>query len=140
MDLRRALEAMARHCREQGVARLAMPRIGCGLDLLQWDKVRAALEEAFGGSGVTITVYSLGDQPREQQAIIKALFGAKQQCKGSSSGEAEPEKGGKRKKESKKRSDEKVEVGFDFVTSRPLPEVRAWPALTSPHYRRCCPA
>ena len=31
------------------------------------------------------------------------------------------------KKDAKKRKvDEKVEVGFDFVTSRPLPEVRAW--------------
>jgi O-acetyl-ADP-ribose deacetylase (regulator of RNase III) len=59
VDLRRALEATARHCREQGVARLAMPRIGCGLDLLQWGEVRAALEEAFSGSGVTVTVYSL---------------------------------------------------------------------------------
>jgi len=59
VDLHRALEAMARHCREHGVARLAMPRIGCGLDLLQWGEVRAALEEAFRGSGVTVTVYSL---------------------------------------------------------------------------------
>jgi hypothetical protein len=122
-DLRRALEAMARHCKEHGVARLAMPRIGCGLDLLQWDEVRAVLEETFRGSDVTVTVYTLG----EQQGDIKAFFGRKegatQQRKRTNSGGAEPEKGEKRKKGSKK-LDEKVEVGFDFVTSRPLPEVR----------------
>jgi hypothetical protein len=35
-----------------------MPRLGCGLDKLQWSDVRALLETEFQGSGVRVTVYT----------------------------------------------------------------------------------
>lgn len=36
--------------------KLAMPRIGCGLDRLQWDKVKAIIEEVFADTDVEILV------------------------------------------------------------------------------------
>jgi hypothetical protein len=38
------------------VAKLAMPKIGCGLDRLQWDKVKTILEEVFKDIEVEILV------------------------------------------------------------------------------------
>lgn len=36
--------------------KLAMPRIGCGLDRLQWDKVKAIIEEVFADTDVEILI------------------------------------------------------------------------------------
>lgn len=36
--------------------KLAMPRIGCGLDRLQWDKVKAIIEEVFADTDIEILV------------------------------------------------------------------------------------
>lgn len=36
--------------------KLAMPKIGCGLDRLQWDKVKAIIEEVFADTDVEILV------------------------------------------------------------------------------------
>ncbi|TSM04876.1 O-acetyl-ADP-ribose deacetylase 1 [Bagarius yarrelli] len=57
--LRQSLEAMKSHCLENGVTRLSIPRIGCGLDRLSWEKVSAILEKVFHNTGIVITVYSL---------------------------------------------------------------------------------
>jgi|GEM_PF-6892761 hypothetical protein len=35
---------------------LAMPRIGCGLDRLKWERVRRIVEDVFRGAGVNILV------------------------------------------------------------------------------------
>ena len=58
-SLRLALEAMADHMRANGVESVAMPRIGCGLDGLQWDKVRGRLQELVKEKGVNVVVYTL---------------------------------------------------------------------------------
>jgi hypothetical protein len=36
-----------------------MPRIGCGLDLLEWRRVREMIRETFAGCDISITVYNL---------------------------------------------------------------------------------
>lgn len=36
--------------------------IGCGLDRLNWDQVSSILEQVFGDSGISITVYSLPER------------------------------------------------------------------------------
>lgn len=36
--------------------KLAMPKIGCGLDRLQWDKVKVIIEEVFADTDVEILV------------------------------------------------------------------------------------
>lgn len=43
---------------QNNVTQLAIPRIGCGLDGLKWEKVRDQLHEVFGDVGVEIDVYT----------------------------------------------------------------------------------
>ncbi|KAB5546331.1 hypothetical protein PHYPO_G00070800 [Pangasianodon hypophthalmus] len=57
--LRQSLEAMKAHCLENEVTKLSIPRIGCGLDRLAWDKVSVIIEDVFQHTDVDITVYSL---------------------------------------------------------------------------------
>ncbi|KAM4885375.1 ADP-ribose glycohydrolase OARD1 isoform 1-T1 [Sylvia borin] len=58
-NMQKSLEAMKAHCLNNGVTDISMPRIGCGLDGLQWEKVSAILEEVFDNTDIKITVYSL---------------------------------------------------------------------------------
>ncbi|XP_078453171.1 ADP-ribose glycohydrolase OARD1 isoform X2 [Lampetra planeri] len=58
-DLENSLRAMKQHCESHGVTAVSMPRIGCGLDKLQWDKVKWMMEKVFRGSGIKFTVYYL---------------------------------------------------------------------------------
>ena len=39
--------------------KVAMPRIGCGLDKLDWDKVKPIIEEVFGDTNIEILVCNL---------------------------------------------------------------------------------
>mgnify|MGYP001545452913 CR=1 FL=1 len=57
-DLKSSLLQLSTLCDEHGVKALAMPRIGCGLDGLQWPDVRNMLKDVFTKTGVQITVYS----------------------------------------------------------------------------------
>ncbi|KAK3519069.1 hypothetical protein QTP70_016358 [Hemibagrus guttatus] len=57
--LKQSLEAMKAHCLENGVSRLSIPRIGCGLDRLSWEKVSVIIENVFQHTDIAITVYSL---------------------------------------------------------------------------------
>jgi O-acetyl-ADP-ribose deacetylase (regulator of RNase III) len=58
-SLRASVEALVAACNTYGVTELAMPRIGCGLDRLNWPDVESVLQSAFAGSGVRVVVYSL---------------------------------------------------------------------------------
>ncbi|KAM4610214.1 ADP-ribose glycohydrolase OARD1 [Polymixia lowei] len=62
-SLRQSLEDMKSHCKKNGVTRISMPRIGCGLDELTWKAVSEMLEQVFKGSDISITVYSLPEKP-----------------------------------------------------------------------------
>ena len=57
--LKSSVKAMRDHCIENAVKELCMPRIGCGLDKLEWNRVRTILEKEFSETSVRITVYSL---------------------------------------------------------------------------------
>ncbi|XP_068453172.1 ADP-ribose glycohydrolase OARD1 isoform X2 [Clinocottus analis] len=61
-SLTQSLEDMKSHCVVNGVTRIAMPRIGCGLDRLQWTKVSEILEQVFKHTNISITVYSLPEK------------------------------------------------------------------------------
>jgi O-acetyl-ADP-ribose deacetylase (regulator of RNase III) len=50
---------MKEHCEEHTVKKLAMPRIGCGLDRLDWNKVRDMIKEIFKDMKVELTIYTL---------------------------------------------------------------------------------
>ncbi|XP_059926486.1 ADP-ribose glycohydrolase OARD1 [Gadus macrocephalus] len=58
-SLRRSLVDMKTQCTLNGVTRISMPRIGCGLDRLKWEKVSEILEQVFKHTDISITVYSL---------------------------------------------------------------------------------
>ena len=58
-SLKAALEDMKEQMQQEFITKLAMPRIGCGLDGLEWDKVRAIVEEVFADTDVEILVCSL---------------------------------------------------------------------------------
>ena len=59
-SMRAALESLRTRVRADGVTALAMPRIGCGLDGMVWEEVRALIREVFVGcSGLTISVFTL---------------------------------------------------------------------------------
>ncbi|XP_051912820.1 ADP-ribose glycohydrolase OARD1 [Hippocampus zosterae] len=58
-NLRQSLEDMRVHCIQNGVTRISMPRIGCGLDRLKWERVSEMLEEIFEPVDISVTVYSL---------------------------------------------------------------------------------
>ena len=57
--LRSSLLAMKDHCQANCVRELCMPRIGCGLDRLQWDKVSGMIMEIFNELDISIRVYYL---------------------------------------------------------------------------------
>ena len=57
--LQKSLEALYSHTMANGVKKLAIPRLGCGLDKLQWDKVSKLIEDIFSQSDIEITVYYL---------------------------------------------------------------------------------
>ena len=55
--LRACLQAMRKHMDEHHVTRVSMPKIGCGLDKLNWNLVEDMIRQEL--SGIHITVYSL---------------------------------------------------------------------------------
>ncbi|XP_044312611.1 ADP-ribose glycohydrolase OARD1 isoform X1 [Drosophila rhopaloa] len=57
-SLQASLEQMREHMRHNNVDKLAIPRIGCGIDGLEWDKVSGVLEYVFGQEPLEIVVYN----------------------------------------------------------------------------------
>ena len=58
VDLRKSLEAMKIHVVRRGVRSISLPRIGCGLDRLEWYIVKHILYEVFFDCDLVLTVYS----------------------------------------------------------------------------------
>jgi len=54
-----SLRAMLIHAAANKVTTIAMPRIGCGLDGLQWSRVKEIMDDIFAESAVQITVFSM---------------------------------------------------------------------------------
>jgi hypothetical protein len=48
---------MKAHAVEHGVGAISMPRIGCGLDGLEWPRVKTMLRQVFAGTTIRLTVY-----------------------------------------------------------------------------------
>lgn len=61
------LIAMRNDAVTHGVKRIGMPRIGCGLDQLKWEDVRAAIEHVFANTGVQIVVVDFGAAPTAER-------------------------------------------------------------------------
>ncbi|CAF3753503.1 unnamed protein product [Rotaria magnacalcarata] len=57
--LESSLHVMRDLCIKNNVHRLAMPRIGCGLDKLNWDQVSRLIQRVFAEDDIEITIYSI---------------------------------------------------------------------------------
>lgn len=55
-SLRTALVLMRYEARDKGIKKIAMPKIGCGLDGLSWDKVEQLIKEVFSSTDIEILV------------------------------------------------------------------------------------
>ncbi|MCM1578044.1 MAG: macro domain-containing protein [Ruminococcus sp.] len=58
-SLRSCLTDMKRITEENCIEKIAMPKIGCGLDRLNWEKVEETVRDVFEGSKGEILVYEL---------------------------------------------------------------------------------
>lgn len=54
-----ALMDMRKQMKDSGIKKIAMPRIGCGLDRLKWDRVSEYIKYAFEDDDVDILVCTL---------------------------------------------------------------------------------
>lgn len=50
-------------CNTAKITKLAIPKIGCGLDKLEWSKVRRIIEEKFEECDIEILVCSIDSKP-----------------------------------------------------------------------------
>ncbi|PSN50753.1 hypothetical protein C0J52_01172 [Blattella germanica] len=73
-DLERSLKEMKKHCEEHEVKKLAMPRIGCGLDRLEWRAVKPMIEDIFSDLEIDITVYNYNAEDSKTVSKPKAQF------------------------------------------------------------------
>lgn len=56
ITITKCIEQMAEICERHQIKYLAMPKIGCGLDRLQWGKVREIIEDTFKDIDIEIEV------------------------------------------------------------------------------------
>ncbi len=54
--LRQSLDSLREQAAERDLKKLAMPKIGCGLDKLKWEDVSAVIKEIFGETDIEILV------------------------------------------------------------------------------------
>jgi hypothetical protein len=59
-----AVDNMKKYCVSMGVKKLIMPRIGCGLDRLNWDMVKHIIKERFAETDIDITVCYISEARR----------------------------------------------------------------------------
>ena len=69
--LRASLLALKSHAETNIVTRISMPRVGCGLDQLDWEKVRDMIQDVFHGSTVQATVLTLPAAPEPHDAEVR---------------------------------------------------------------------
>ena len=69
--LRASLLALESHAETNNVTRISMPRVGCGLDQLDWQKVRDMIQDVFHGSIVQVTVLTLPAAPERHDAEVR---------------------------------------------------------------------
>lgn len=55
-DLHKSLELMREHMVASGYTRLAIPKIGCGIDGLDWEIVKEDIKTVFEGTNIEILV------------------------------------------------------------------------------------
>ena len=59
--LSRTLEELKIHASTNGVSTIALPKLGCGLDQMNWQEVVKLFRDIFADADVQIIVYTLED-------------------------------------------------------------------------------
>ena len=54
--MKRALHGLKTGCEKENISKIAMPKIGCGLDRLDWYDISSAIKEIFADSQIEIVV------------------------------------------------------------------------------------
>ncbi|KAK4874987.1 hypothetical protein RN001_011409 [Aquatica leii] len=78
-DLWRTLWSLKREMEFHHVKKLAVPKLGCGLDQLNWRTVRNMLEVVFRGTGIQVLVCTyqpkriLGQEKKQDTNYRKAI-------------------------------------------------------------------
>jgi len=125
-SLRRSLQCMKEHAVKNGVLDICMPKIGCGLDGLDWSAVRTLIKNVFKDTEMRITCYTLGD---EHNAATSIHQGSKQTSLKEFYVSKEPKTEGNNEPNEKdtptktKKMEQKYPVGFGYETSNPLVDV-----------------
>eukprot|EP00128_Syssomonas_multiformis_P012422 Colp12_sorted_trinity150504_noHs@10274 len=57
--LEASLVSLRSLCQTHQVKQLSMPQIGCGLDKLEWPKVKKLLGQVFANTGISVVIYVL---------------------------------------------------------------------------------
>ncbi|XP_066246289.1 E3 ubiquitin-protein ligase RBBP6-like isoform X2 [Euwallacea similis] len=75
LSLWKSLWKMREHIKENNVKKIAVPRLGCGLDRLEWDKVKSMLECLFKDMDVEIRVcnFQQSEQVEERKSKCKLV-------------------------------------------------------------------
>lgn len=55
-DFEKSLEQLVYLCKQYNIKKLGMPKIGCGLDKLQWDIVKCLIERQFADTDIEIII------------------------------------------------------------------------------------
>ena len=92
---------MRAHALHHGVKNIAMPKIGCGLDQLQWPAVRTLIKNIFQHHPITLTVYVMEGVGKATTKSIPVGVDAKRSDKEA-------------------KLDKFTEVGFGYRVRRPL--------------------
>ncbi len=61
-NLEQSLRNARKICLEQNINTLAIPKIGCGLDRLEWSKVETLVNKIFGESTIRVKVYTFPNE------------------------------------------------------------------------------
>ena len=61
-SMKHSLSKMKEHAIRFNVKEISMPKIGCGLDRLNWDVVESIIKDVFIETDITISVYVLGNK------------------------------------------------------------------------------
>lgn len=59
VTLQDALDSLREYVISHNITKIVMPKIGCGLDKLNWDDVSVRIMDTFADTSVDITVYKL---------------------------------------------------------------------------------
>ncbi|XP_049766803.1 GATA zinc finger domain-containing protein 14-like isoform X3 [Schistocerca cancellata] len=99
--LERSLVAMRQHVIENNVKNLAMPRIGCGLDRLEWRRVKPLIESIFTGTGAQITVYNYNEGHGKHKPKDRSKSGSREKRQCPNNKKFKNQKGNNKKSEKK---------------------------------------